>query len=390
MKLPREFEDQYVKEVLYNTSLTDLPDEEWKLIDDFENYAISNYGRLKSLERWTFLPGKKKGKKEPEMIMKLTFVKQFNQYLQSNFYQVHCTLSSEGEKYRKSVARLVYYHFIEKFDFNDRNIIISCKDGNRLHLHWSNLEKISSSENRYKTFSMNRARNRNTIYLQSVCQYTVEGELVASFESMYDAEKTIGIRCESIMDVIHKEFLTAGGFRWFLKSQPPEKEDFLVTPKPDHSIPILNKLLWNRLGKPTIDKNNPPACMNLSLKDLPEELWKVIPGFEDRFAVSDKGRVKRLSGWTSKGRKIFLKEQILSQYLYVKSDASSSLYCTLRHNQKNVPISMVKLLYSCFVTEFDMYDKKLLVINKNKPFWNTKLSKLTLSSIHSVLKRTIK
>ena len=135
------------------------------VIDDFENYAISNYGRLKSLERWTFLPGKKKGKKEPEMIMKLTFVKQFNQYLQSNFYQVHCTLSSEGEKYRKSVARLVYYHFIEKFDFNDRNIIISCKDGNRLHLHWSNLEKISCSENRYKTFSMNRARNRNTIYL---------------------------------------------------------------------------------------------------------------------------------------------------------------------------------------------------------------------------------
>ena len=113
MKLPCEFEDQYVKEVLYNTSLTDLPDEEWKLIDDFENYAISNYGRLKSLERWTFLPGKKKGKKEPEMIMKLTFVKQFNQYLQSNFYQVHCTLSSEGENYRKSVARLVYYHFIE-------------------------------------------------------------------------------------------------------------------------------------------------------------------------------------------------------------------------------------------------------------------------------------
>jgi hypothetical protein len=63
MKLPREFEDQYVKEVLYNTSLTDLPDEEWKLIDDFENYAISNYGRLKSLERWTFLPGKKRERK---------------------------------------------------------------------------------------------------------------------------------------------------------------------------------------------------------------------------------------------------------------------------------------------------------------------------------------
>ncbi|WP_312752026.1 NUMOD4 domain-containing protein [Epilithonimonas hominis] len=90
MKLLPETEDQYLKDVLLNSSLKDLPEEEWKLIEDFENYAISNYGRLKSLERWTFLPGKKNGKKEPEMIMKLLFVKQFNQYLQSNFYQVHC------------------------------------------------------------------------------------------------------------------------------------------------------------------------------------------------------------------------------------------------------------------------------------------------------------
>ena len=130
--------------------------------------------------------------------------------------------------------------------------------------------------------------------------------------------------------------------------------------------------------------------MNLYLKDLPEERWKLIPGFDDRFCISDKGRVKRLSGWTSKGRKIFLKEQILSQYMNVNNDTSSSLYCLLRHNQKNVRISIVKLLYYCFVSEFDLYDKRLLVINKNKPFWNTKLSKLTLSSIHSVLKRTIK
>ncbi|MGE8537062.1 MAG: hypothetical protein ACN6OJ_20970 [Chryseobacterium sp.] len=42
MKLPSEFEDQYVKEVLYNTSLRDLQDEEWKPIVNYENY-ISNY-----------------------------------------------------------------------------------------------------------------------------------------------------------------------------------------------------------------------------------------------------------------------------------------------------------------------------------------------------------
>jgi len=56
MRLPEEFEDEYVKEVLYSTSLRHLQNEEWKLIEGFENYAISNYGRLKSRERFVSLP----------------------------------------------------------------------------------------------------------------------------------------------------------------------------------------------------------------------------------------------------------------------------------------------------------------------------------------------
>ncbi|ANF49957.1 hypothetical protein A0O34_05190 [Chryseobacterium glaciei] len=112
MKLPSEFEDQYVKEVLYNISLKNLQDEEWKLIEGFEIYSISNYGRLKSLERQSnSLFGRER--MMPEKVMKLIFVKQFNKYLQSNLYNVHYALSLEGEKYRKSIARLVYYHFVE-------------------------------------------------------------------------------------------------------------------------------------------------------------------------------------------------------------------------------------------------------------------------------------
>ena len=164
MKLPTEFEDDYVKEVIYNHSLSDLPGEEWKLVEDFPNYAISSLGRLKSLERWTLLPNKTKGKREPEMIMKLLFIKQYNQYLQKDFYQLHCTLSSDGKKYRKSIARLVYYHFVEKIDYEDYSMRISFKDDNSLHPYYNNLEKVSTSESRNKTFRNNRARNRKTIY----------------------------------------------------------------------------------------------------------------------------------------------------------------------------------------------------------------------------------
>ncbi len=44
LKLPAEFEDQYVKEVIYNRSLSALPGEEWKTVEDFPNYAISSFG----------------------------------------------------------------------------------------------------------------------------------------------------------------------------------------------------------------------------------------------------------------------------------------------------------------------------------------------------------
>jgi putative transposase len=49
MKRPTELGDKYINTVLSNLSLKDLPDEQWESIEDFENYAISNYGRVKSL-----------------------------------------------------------------------------------------------------------------------------------------------------------------------------------------------------------------------------------------------------------------------------------------------------------------------------------------------------
>ncbi|PZU89064.1 MAG: hypothetical protein DI529_05020 [Chryseobacterium sp.] len=383
MKLPAELEDEYVKEVIYNRSLSDLPGEDWKEVDGFANYAISNYGRLKSLERWTYLPHKTKGKKEREMIMKLIFVKQSNRYLHKDFYQVHCTLSSDGKKYRKSVARLVYYHFVEKFNYEDRNIIIGFKDDNNLHLHSANLEKISSSERRYRTFNANRTRNRKVIYSQPVSQYDVNGNFITDFEDMYSAEKAVGVGRESIMDAVNGIFLTAGGFRWFISSRSITEKDFEVKPKSKTNHKLLNETVWKNLGQPLIDKNNPPPCMNLSPEDLPGEKWKTIPGFRNRFVISNKGRVKRLSGWTTEGRKVFLSEQVLSLYVDFNKGKPYALRCILRYNRKNYSKSITKLLFCYFISPFDIDDNKFAVINTNKPFWNFDLSKLNLVYQHS-------
>ncbi|WPO89327.1 NUMOD4 domain-containing protein [Chryseobacterium sp. HR92] len=386
MELPPEFEDRYVKKVLYNTSLKNLPSEEWKSIENYENYMISNYGRVKSIERFVSLPSGKE-RKMPELIMKLIFVKRINSYLQNYSYSVHCTLSSDGQKHRKSVKRLVYYHFIEKFDYNDRSILITTKDENKLHIHCKNLEKISSHEIRLRMFDKNRAKNRKVIYMQAVSQYSIQGNLLANFDSMYAVEKKLGIATESIKDIINKEFLTAGGYRWFLKSYTPTEKDFIVTDKQNLPGRLFNTSLWKKLGRPAVDQNNPPACLNSSLKDLPGEQWKTIPGFDNRFIISNQARVKRLAGWTSSGRTVFLKEQILSQIMSSNTESTYSLYCLVHHKGKNTRITIAKWVYYCFIEQFDIHSKIWVVINKSQPLWDIDVSKLSLKSIYSVLKQ---
>ncbi|MBT2620059.1 NUMOD4 domain-containing protein [Chryseobacterium sp. ISL-6] len=223
MKLPTEIEDRYLKEVLANTSIESLAGEEWKPIENFENYAISNYGRIKSRERWVTNPNGVK-RKVLDSIKKPHVFRYFNKYLKTHFYNVRCTLSLEGKKHGKSVPRLVYYHFVEKFDVNDNSFFISFKDDNRFHVHSSNLEKLSVSDVHYKTLRSGRGNKGD--YEQAVNQYTPTGDLVASFESIYDASEALGISHTNILPVINRKRLTAGKFRWFPKEYTPTKEDF--------------------------------------------------------------------------------------------------------------------------------------------------------------------
>ncbi|SEW24334.1 NUMOD4 motif-containing protein [Chryseobacterium wanjuense] len=385
MKLPSEFEDQYVKDVLYNRSLENLPDEKWEPIEGYESYKISNYGRVKSLARETLsLFGKERTL--PEMIMKPGFVKHFNKYLNKYFYNINCRLSRDGKKTSKPVSRLVYYHFVEEFDFYDQRIHIEAKDGNRLHVHSSNLKKNSASERSLKTFRMDKAKNRHVFYQQTVSQYTTEGELVANFDSFYAAEKAFGIDATAIYHATTKQTLVAGAYRWFLQSNPPKKEDFIVS---DKSGKWFNEELWIRLGKPLIDKKSPPSCMNLSIEDLPNEKWKPIPGFKGRFSISNKGRIKRWGSWNPVGRKFFQKDSIVPQFVEFKGDTIYSMCVVLDDlydKKKKSRIEIARFLFHCFVKAIDLNDKTLIVLNENNPQWELDLSKLVLRSVKDIPK----
>ena len=93
-------------------------DEEWKLINGFDDYLISNRGRVRSLKYNKFLKPAKSGKKR--------------NYLQVVLYR------KDGSKYRPKVHRLVAEHFIPNphgFDqVNHKNM--DTLDNNVENLEW--------------------------------------------------------------------------------------------------------------------------------------------------------------------------------------------------------------------------------------------------------------
>jgi hypothetical protein len=273
----------------------------------------------------------------------------------------------------------VYSNFVEKLDAGDKSCRISFKDNNRFHIHAQNLEKLSISEERYKRVQTDRVQNHKDIYEKAISQYNVDGGYMGSFKNIEDAGRSLNISSRHLFAVINKERFTAGGFRWFLQEYTPAKQDFIPSTK-KKTRQLLNVSLWKKFGKPSIDCGNPPACMNLSLENLPGEEWKRIPELSDLFAISNKGRIKRLSYWTSSKNKRYVNEHIMSLFLITYSGTNCYLYANVRHKGKQTHISLNKLLYYCFIKEFDLTDRSLVVTNKSENAWDINLSKLELRS----------
>lgn len=98
-------------------------EETWKRINGYEEYEISNLGRVKSFKR------DRKGK-----IMKPKFSGEY----------LAVTLCADGQQERKTIHRLVAEHFIP----NPSGLPwVNHKDGNKLNNKVTNLEWVTPSEN---------------------------------------------------------------------------------------------------------------------------------------------------------------------------------------------------------------------------------------------------
>lgn len=204
------------------TTIENLEGEIWKDIKNYEGlYKISNYGRVKSLGRYTeyqnCLSDDRIGIKSRvnEKILKGR--------LCYGYHYVRLTKNGKTKGFR--VHRLVAQAFIPN---PNNNPIINHKDENRLNNHVSNLEWCDCKYNlnygnSRKKLSESHIKNRGV----KVVQKNREGQVIAEYKSIIEASRATGIPNTNINKVVHKKYdkqrnwkyykrTTAGGYIWEL------------------------------------------------------------------------------------------------------------------------------------------------------------------------------
>lgn len=182
--------------------------EEWKKIAGYNDYLVSNNGRIKSLERLVPMP---MGgfRKCIEKILKPRIGIH-------GYYYVN--LANENAIKSMCIHKIVALSFIEN-PGNKR--CVNHKDGNKLNNKVSNLEWATHGENNqhaYDTGLKTGAAKGKLGHLnptsKKVAQYSLRGDLITVFASQGEAERKTGILQGNISAACNGVQNTAGGYKW--------------------------------------------------------------------------------------------------------------------------------------------------------------------------------
>lgn len=123
-------------------------------------------------------------------------------------------------------------------------------------------------------------------------------------------------------------------------------------------------------------------CDNLSLEDLPNEIWRDVVGFDGSHSVSNFGRVKREQRFDTKGR--LLKERILKRtYCIGKDGFKDNAKVTFGADNKVVSKAVSIMVAESFLGEID---DKHCVVHIDKNVSNDKLENLKIATYSESLK----
>ncbi len=172
-----------------------LENEEWKIIEGFEKYMISNQGRV-----WT------------------KYYKRLMNCETTNGYS-RVTIRRDKKQHHRLVHRIVGLHFV---DNPETKKYINHKDENTFNNDWENLEWVSARENSIHSCKGNKFA---VVKITPIIQYDRNGKEIAKFCSMTQAAKTTGTNLQGISKCCKGYLRTSGGFCWKFENVEECPED---------------------------------------------------------------------------------------------------------------------------------------------------------------------
>lgn len=159
----------------------------WKTINGFSNYEISDQGEVRN--------------KTTKYILKGRLSK-------SGYLQVNIKKDETGKFVNQYIHRLVASHFLNNEE-NKREV--NHKDGNKINNTLENLEWITSSENQKHRHSIGITKTSN----RHIGMFDLDGNLIQEFNSIVEAftmlEKTSRVNIDNALQGKQK---TAYGYIW--------------------------------------------------------------------------------------------------------------------------------------------------------------------------------
>ncbi|MCL2215777.1 MAG: NUMOD4 domain-containing protein [Defluviitaleaceae bacterium] len=184
----------------------DLDGEVWREIPGYENYAVSNLGRIKNIKPYLSKPGAKNRLLKP-------------QEDKDGYFRVELCAKSKKKKYK--VHRLVALAFLE----NPKSLPqINHKDECKQNNNVDNLEWCTEQYNKtYKNLHYRTAKKRDYTKVipkviaktkKRVNMFSMDGIFIRTYESQHEAGRQMGISNKSINSCCRGKARAAGGYIW--------------------------------------------------------------------------------------------------------------------------------------------------------------------------------
>lgn len=286
-------------DVWLDLDLTDLPGEEWKTVPEFEDYQVSNKGRVKCRKR--IVNWGNSEKEQPERIVKqsqFAGVSKYNTYL-----GVDITSSGKKKHYQTHVLVLMCF----KPNTSGQKLESNHIDGDNFNNCVDNLEWCSHSDNIFHSYK-NKLDPKGKPVID-----TTTGKI---YYSINEAARDLGVNADVLARSVKQDSLVNQLFGKYSKIRYLENQE---------------------------DDEDDKVFL--------DEVWRDVLGFEGVYQISNYGRVKRLSHTFIKfdGKSCVLKEKFLN--IHSKENHPPFGYVILKEGEQYKEFLVKKLLLQVFTED---------------------------------------